>query len=76
LRASPQTLSEGFTAMTTTVLTSTAASTPELLRNQYLAAMSRVPLSVAVVVAGAPEERIALQGSIRSQPLFDQHIVD
>lgn len=46
--------------MTTTVLTSTTASTPELLRNQYLAAMSRVPLSVAVVVAGAPEKRIAL----------------
>jgi flavin reductase len=30
------------------------------LRTQYLSAMSGVPLSVAVVVAGAPDERIAL----------------
>ncbi len=44
----------------TTILSSTTAGTPELLRNQYLAAMSRVPLSVAVVVAGAPGERVAL----------------
>jgi flavin reductase (DIM6/NTAB) family NADH-FMN oxidoreductase RutF len=54
-----ETLSEGLTAMTT-ILTSTTASDPEHLRNQYLAAMSRVPLSVAVVVAGAPDERVAL----------------
>ncbi len=30
------------------------------LRDQFVSAMSRVPLSVAVVVAGAPGERIAL----------------
>ncbi|MET2829260.1 flavin reductase family protein [Mesorhizobium shangrilense] len=33
---------------------------PDLLRDQFVAAMSRVPLSVAVVVAGAPEHRLAL----------------
>jgi flavin reductase (DIM6/NTAB) family NADH-FMN oxidoreductase RutF len=31
-----------------------------LLRDEFVAAMSRVPLSVAVVVAGAPEDRLAL----------------
>ena len=35
-------------------------SHPDLMRDQFLAAMSRVPLSVAVVVAGAPNERVAL----------------
>ena len=44
----------------TTLLSSTAESNSDLLRNQYVAAMSRVPLSVSVVVAGSPDERVAL----------------
>lgn len=39
---------------------SPATSDAAVLRDQFLSAMSRVPLSVAVVVAGAPDERIAL----------------
>jgi flavin reductase (DIM6/NTAB) family NADH-FMN oxidoreductase RutF len=39
---------------------SPATNDAALLRDQYLSAMSRVPLSVAVVVAGTPDERIAL----------------
>ena len=39
---------------------SPVTSDAAVLRDQFLSAMSRVPLSVAVVVAGAPGERIAL----------------
>lgn len=39
---------------------SLATSDTGVLRDQFLSAMSRVPLSVAVVVAGAPDARIAL----------------
>ncbi|MBN9030212.1 MAG: hypothetical protein BGO05_18245 [Rhizobiales bacterium 63-7] len=44
--------------MTSTV--SSITSTSSLLRDQFVAAMSRVPLSVAVVVAGGADERVAL----------------
>jgi len=46
-------------ASSTTTKTTTI-SDPGMLREQFVSAMSRVPLSVAVVVAGAPAERLAL----------------
>ncbi len=44
--------------MTTSAPSITSSS--NILRDQFVSAMSRVPLSVAVVVAGAPDERVAL----------------
>lgn len=46
-------------AMTTSA-TPPAPSRSDLMREQFVSAMSRVPLSVAVVVAGAPDDRMAL----------------
>jgi flavin reductase (DIM6/NTAB) family NADH-FMN oxidoreductase RutF len=44
----------------TSSASSAATGSTDLLRDQFVVAMSRVPLSVAVVVAGGPEDRLAL----------------